>query len=96
MRSIPQPADGATRVQRALTWAIFLAAASLVGSVCVAILRPFLGHRLVRRTRDRLLPGARAIGATDWASSPQRVPDERADGAGVCRSIAGAGRHRCQ
>jgi predicted PurR-regulated permease PerM len=66
MRSIPQPPDGATRVQRALRWAIFLAAASVVGGVCVAILRPFanviawsavlavlcypLQQRLVRRT----------------------------------------------
>lgn len=66
MRSISQPADRPTRAQRALTWAIFLAAASAVAGLCVAILRPFAAviawsvvlavvcypvqQRLVRRT----------------------------------------------
>lgn len=42
MRSIPRPADDPTRVQRALTWAVFLAWASVVAGLCVAILRPFV------------------------------------------------------
>jgi predicted PurR-regulated permease PerM len=66
MRSIPETADGPTQVRRALTWTVFLAAASFVVGLCVAILRPFanviawsavlaivcypLQQRLVRRT----------------------------------------------
>lgn len=66
MRSISELADAPTRVQRALTWTIFLASATVVTGVCVAILRPFaniiawsavlailsfpLQQRLVRRT----------------------------------------------
>ena len=66
MRGIPESAGGPTRVQRGLTWTVFLAAASVVAGLCVAILRPFanviawsavlavvcypLQQRLVRRT----------------------------------------------
>ncbi len=66
MRSIPESLDGPTWVQRALKWTVFLAAASVVAGLCVAILRPFanviawsavlavvcypLQQRLVRRT----------------------------------------------
>ena len=41
MRSIPESADRPTNIQRALTWAIFLGAASVVVYVCLSILRPF-------------------------------------------------------
>ena len=66
MRTIPESADRPTSVQRTLTWAVFLAAASVVAALCVAMLRPFanviawsavlailcypLQQRLVRRT----------------------------------------------
>ena len=66
MRTILESADRPTSVQRALTWTMFLAAASVVAALCVAMLRPFasviawsavlailcypLQQRLVRRT----------------------------------------------
>ena len=41
MRTISESADRPTSVQSALTWAVFLAAASVVAALCVAMLRPF-------------------------------------------------------
>ena len=41
MRSIPESADRPANIQRALTWTIFLGAASVVVYVCLSILRPF-------------------------------------------------------
>ena len=41
MRSIPESADRPANIQRALTWAIFLGAASVVVYLCLSILRPF-------------------------------------------------------
>jgi len=43
MCSIPESADRPTNMQRALTWAIFLGAASVVVYLCLSILRPFAG-----------------------------------------------------
>jgi predicted PurR-regulated permease PerM len=41
MASIPESAGRPTNMQRALTWALFLGAASVVVYVCLSILRPF-------------------------------------------------------
>ena len=41
MRSIPESVDRPTNIQRALTWVIFVGAASIVVYLCVSILRPF-------------------------------------------------------
>src|SRR5689334_8021592 len=35
--------DGATRIQRTLTWVIFLAGAGAIAYLCLSILRPFAG-----------------------------------------------------
>ncbi len=43
MASIPESAGRPTNMQRALTWALFLGAASVVVYVCLSILRPFAG-----------------------------------------------------
>ena len=41
MRSISESANRPANTQRALTWTIFLGAASAVVYVCLSILRPF-------------------------------------------------------
>jgi predicted PurR-regulated permease PerM len=41
MRTISEPAARPTSIQRTLTWVMFLAVATVVAGVCVAILRPF-------------------------------------------------------
>jgi predicted PurR-regulated permease PerM len=41
MRSITESADRPANIQRALTWVIFVGAASLVVYLCLSILSPF-------------------------------------------------------
>src|SRR4249920_4218050 len=43
MASIPESAGRPANIQGALTWAVFLGAASVVVYVCLSILRPFAG-----------------------------------------------------